>query len=935
METHDNSGSQVVQPVSQEKSSLKADKTVSRKKNASKKVSCGQSDSKQQVDDMIRGDDLEELFDVANTRVRATEGLTGKPLDEEQIVFIVNDVLESRRKTKWCTIGGCTTDLQLLLGNANTFQNVVVLLTTLLLQRKKIVGGGNVENREFALEQTHRKTETPNLTRRHVLSMIPYSSEKGADKDARAQVSARPIDHSSAPSGEHVADEQSCNKENVDPVHGVEYTMEQLQVVLSNAIAAAHNNHDEESTNCSLPSTPDVSFEDHFLSVDMIFEKVLEFLPSGLGLDTSDLVESLPDEQEYESFAHDTSTLIDADTTFDTKDADTIDDGGVNNVRDYAELLSSLFLDANKLKEASLAALAAAETSFLGPLFRHDNPVTSIFSSGKTMSACDAREPECSSFDLHFDAPHCETWDAQLAENIHLPDIQNIPLPDIQSIPIGLIEEATKRLNFTEGCQGGDSRAAHAPSCSLTEMTDQFPSLLCNLDSFKSCDEQNDRRGNPDELILDPNAHQSEKTVEEPTKPSTVPQTVLLRSAAVKKRLKAPAQELERDNEIIRQGNHAVRVVQYRSEYIEELQPFDEMNAVPSFYTNTTSEQSSPAPELSSADEIQDMPSSRNEFESPNVKNAIPTPHQATTRSVISDLSDYGEYGSINIDSRNSNTVHALVDPVKQETVAQEHWTSFSNSPFDEFLNAPSRTTTQERVTEFNPFFLRRRAIPRSGAGKRTPTISNRKAKISDPPGNHHQNVTSSPSSEAGQNSAAVPKSTSSRIGSESWRSHRFFKPQHTTKAPSAGNPHVHTSDSRLEGEHANFNTTVGHRTVEKDPLGTTRRKPFAESVKRQARALRYHSVAPSIPAATRNAGGEQSAETYAPTIPWEFFHDNDHAPMSSSPTTADRHAVNKRRGRTKCMPGGEQSSPSSVGDFSKKIEVGYGFDAETSFPPF
>ncbi|KAI2506577.1 hypothetical protein MHU86_7892 [Fragilaria crotonensis] len=391
-EIHDSRSSPGVRPVSQDESSLKGNKSAASQKNATKNASSGGRELPQ-VDALLGSDDLEELLDVANTRVRATEGLAGKPLDEEEVIWIVDDVLVSRRKTEWCKIGGCTTDLQLSLANANSFRKLVVLMTTLLLQRKNRVAGGNDETGVSTLDSAKREPEAPRIASRHVLSVVPYTSENTVAKDTCAQASASSLDCSLTPSDEHAADDPLCDKENVDPVHGVEYTMEELNIVLSKAIAA-HKHVDDGSTDSTPPSSPDVSFEDNYLSIDMIFEKFLELLPPGLGLDTSDLIESLPDdEQQYESFA-DTSTLIDAETTFDTKDGDTIEDTAQDNdVGAYAEMLSSLFSDANKLKEASLAAVAAAETSLLGPLFGHDNPVTSMFSSGEATGACDAGNP--------------------------------------------------------------------------------------------------------------------------------------------------------------------------------------------------------------------------------------------------------------------------------------------------------------------------------------------------------------------------------------------------------------------------------------------------------------------------------------------------------------------------------------------------------------
>ncbi|KAI2506578.1 hypothetical protein MHU86_7893 [Fragilaria crotonensis] len=113
----------------------------------------------------------------------------------------------------------------------------------------------------------------------------------------------------------------------------------------------------------------------------------------------------------------------------------------------------------------------------------------------------------------------------------------------------------------------------------------------------------------------------------------------------------------------------------------------------------------------------------------------------------------------------------------------------------------------------------------------------------------------------------------------------------------------------------------------------------LAGSKKQRSRALRSHGKVSSVSTGLKNAVGQQSAAaTYSPNIPWEFFHDNSPAPTdaplflstptsSSPPAFADGHALRKRRGRNKkIIQGGEQSSPSSVGDFSKNIEDGYSF---------
>ncbi|KAI2501683.1 hypothetical protein MHU86_12807 [Fragilaria crotonensis] len=685
---------------------------------------------------------------------------------------------------------GCTTDLQLSLANANSFRKLVVLMTTLLLQRK-------IASPEAMMRLEFQHWTRPNGNPKHHVSPVdmcfPWShtSENTVAKDTCAQASASSLDCSLTPSDEHAADDPLCDKENVDPVHGVEYTMEELNIVLSKAIAA-HKHVDDGSTDSTPPSSPDVSFEDNYLSIDMIFEKFLELLPPGLGLDTSDLIESLPDdEQQYESFA-DTSTLIDAETTFDTKDGDTIEDTAQDNdVGAYAEMLSSLFSDANKLKEASLAAVAAAETSLLGPLFGHDNPVTSMFSSGEATGACDARQP--SNYGLNCDDLQCETWDAQLTENI--------PIPDVRRIPRDFADEAARRWNFVEGCHGSESRTPNIPSCSLTGMTDQFPNLLCNLDSYKSCDEQNERGGNPDSLVLDPSTHRNGTAVKEPTGPSTVPQTVGLRTGALRNQMNAPAQ----DDEIIRQGRHSVRVVPYQSGDVEEQQPFDECNAGLAC-SNSNAKQSCRGPEGSPADDIQDKKSSRN-GSTPKVKNTRYGLHQATTPQESSDGSDFGPL---------------LADPVEEEAGAQEYWTSFSNSPFDEFLNAPLRTQPHERVNDFNPFPSQRQSIARSGVGKNTHT-SNRQVKTSIHSGKHLHGLTSSRSTPEEKNSASTSKITSSQIGSEPWRSHRFFKPQQrtrsTTKAPHLGSDQVDNSDARRDGKHPKENTTVDLRPSQHDPL--------------------------------------------------------------------------------------------------------------------
>lgn len=287
----------------------------------------------------IDSDGLRELLDIVTTRMRATEGLMGQPLQEEQLVSIVGDVLQSRQE------GDCVGTLSGTSTSSNSLQQLVVVIMTLLLKQKNIAD---------AASSIGSGVSTVVMASLEKISQIKSHEQEA--KDALSEVSGSTLNQPAVAPKAVVGKESIESKENIETSNNVEYTIEDLQAVLS-TITAAREVEDDESSVSSAASTLNVSFIEELSTMDIIFEKFVDLLSSGFRLDQDpddsmlqdpddSMLEPLEEESDYESIDNETVTVFDDETTACGGDA----------------------------------KQSAPETSFFGALFGYNFPVASMFS---------------------------------------------------------------------------------------------------------------------------------------------------------------------------------------------------------------------------------------------------------------------------------------------------------------------------------------------------------------------------------------------------------------------------------------------------------------------------------------------------------------------------------------------------------------------------
>ena len=1063
-DTHclDGGDQSIVEAVRQGEVSLKSCKTVSgeaRKSKSKKKVRTGGRRKPAQVHPVIHPDELEELLDVTTTRVRATEGLMGKPLPEEQVLVIVNDVLESRRKSEWCNIGRCSTDLQLHLANTSSFQKLVVLIMTRLQQQKSRGAEENADKGVSGVAAPGLDSEAPSFTNEHVLSVIsspPETQNYGISSNVS------------------LASSEELFGENILRDSTVEYTLEELRDMLTNVVTT-HDQDDDESSYSSLPSATDSLFGDHFHSVDMMFERVLELLPPGLGLDTSDRLDSLPDESFNESLTPDTSAVFYEAATFDIEEEEPFAGNCGHDqaytvsksiASTYAVLRSSLFgnssdsdalpsksisgdtsfsnllAGAHYLKEVSfsVAAAAKAETSFL----------TSVFgpsSSSSNSANCCSSEETVVDFDTQPSSSKREHTSLSVSSMTDTDPVSDRPSStspkkslnecNIQGVDPDQMIQDPAASSCGKALKDPHLRSAAPRTWRLRRqvLTKPWKEAVPVPIREIECIGLNVQGGNPDHTIQDPAVHSGEKALPGPSSRSAALRTWLLRPQSPKKPMKevvnAPVRDTESihkrirtvtvmrqesvaprttydieleadenqilfdapkkrvpettstpDKEASRNGANAIGVMLCHGpdpataednsgisdfgkgdsikmdnrnnegnilanvikqepdgirlkadENVEKRIPSDERNTCSTF-SNSPIALKRRMPETTSATQPPDMEASRNGTIAV-AKIACHGSDPATAEGRLG-ISDLGTSDSLKMDNRN-NKRNFLADVVKQETGALVGWTSFSNSPFDESCNIPSRTVTVERVHDFNPFSSQHENGPRSARGQDT---------IPKHSENYLQGKTPPSSMKEGKNTPTPIKSNPARKCKDQWGPHPFLKPQRPTEASHLGSTQVKTSNVNNERVRATKEIhPILNRTVLNNPDSETT-KSLVGWVKQQAleivrtpsrRSARSPRTTPTIDYAL---GAKR-----APSLAWEFFHSQDepsttplvasHRIASTTKARAGSTVTKRRRGRNSKMSNDRQSSPSSVGDLSMMHDGRYGFDAETSFPPF
>lgn len=228
------------------------------------------------------GDDLKQLLDVVTTRMHATEGLTGQTLQEDQLLNIVRDVLESRQendinsalsfsdhtsKNDDKTNSGDDDGDGEVAPDTSLHQLIVILMGLLLQQRN--VGEATPGGVPGTLDGVPGVVvaETDDLQKSNDSCSLITAPET---KDTNSLVSMATEEQTQPPN------------EETDVETGVEYTFDELKTMLSIIKAAHHEIEDDESSVWSNASTLeflDNSFSDEASTFENVFEKFINMIP--------------------------------------------------------------------------------------------------------------------------------------------------------------------------------------------------------------------------------------------------------------------------------------------------------------------------------------------------------------------------------------------------------------------------------------------------------------------------------------------------------------------------------------------------------------------------------------------------------------------------------------------------------------------------------
>lgn len=323
-ESRDRQGNRNIQQTSNKKQQ-KAKKRLSLWKR---------STNNKEQSQIIGTDDLRDLLDIITTRINATESMTGKLLQEEQLASIVKDVLHSRQESDCIsTLSGSVSkheDRSIVVDEGgNSVQQLVVVLMTLLLQQRNNPG-------ESAPAHGVPTVVMTNLEDTSLTSQKSGATDQGESKDALSLSEAT------------FATEKLINKsESMEKVgkpetsDGVEYTIEDLQSVLS-MIRAVKEADDDESTVWSVASTLETSFVvEKPTTIDSMLDSLISILPQSFGLSPANdsFLDPLEEESDsdHETLGEDTALFddqgdmpSDEDNDADAETTFTVDDSNTN-----------------------------------------------------------------------------------------------------------------------------------------------------------------------------------------------------------------------------------------------------------------------------------------------------------------------------------------------------------------------------------------------------------------------------------------------------------------------------------------------------------------------------------------------------------------------------------------------------------------------------
>lgn len=351
------------------------------------------------------GEDLKQLLDVVTTRMHATEGLTGQTLEEDQLLNIVRDVLESRQENDVNSSFSDHTskndektnpgDVDGAVAPDTSLHQLIVILMGLLLQQRNVgeVSPDGVPGAPDGVPGVV-VAETDDLQKSNDSCSLITAPET---KDTNSLVSMATDEQTHPPN------------EETDDDNGVEYTFEELTTMLSIIKAAHHEIEDDESSVWSNASTLeflDNSFSDESSTLENVFEKFINMIPvpTLAGIVGQDDATLDPLEEEFSSDDETLDQSIGIETTsVGKKNVETAQDIEVETQDDAPS--SSLFFGniwgrSNECTDDALVAEDDAENAGLVEAVASTNPPPLI----KAPDEPEGAETEPSFFSGMFDA---------------------------------------------------------------------------------------------------------------------------------------------------------------------------------------------------------------------------------------------------------------------------------------------------------------------------------------------------------------------------------------------------------------------------------------------------------------------------------------------------------------------------------------------------